>query len=459
MKPLMAPKETTACNATTTDELYDFLSKDQDTTLLDLEWMAKGLNFVEEDGTYDIEKNWSNPHDMKPDLRAQWGLSGKDNILYTDDVNLPQSIVKKASKDEIMKDCITKTARSMMNGGRTKKEIVTAIASRLASKEEIQRYASHIHASLEGYGATGRFMVDATGYKGCREAMVDAEKSKWKKNFGFIRNCNCHNKIRVASENTVTHGGSFQSLFEDGNVRVASATYDVCPVSGLRVFAGASDIDEQWAGDTGFDMMNASGADLPKEGKSVIASAVRQNPFEGLVALCTKLDDACPCKNNQIELGDQVDFGMDVRTCPVQIDMGNGPSTLDGDVGFELPKTDEYSVPVDEFQPSLDGAVKFDTTQNDDYFSGCQSVNFDFNDVPAEHPVDFTETNMQTDFSPLDVENQKIMDIEMGIPAKNTVKDEDYFSTATGGIIEVEKNIDAPIVSFGLGKSSPNQMV
>lgn len=455
----MKTKETTACNATNSDELSDFLSKKQDTSLLDLEWQEKGMNFIDDGGTYDIEKNWSNPHDMKPDLRAQWGKSGKDAIVYTEDVNIPQSIAKKASKDELMGAFITRTATSMMNAGRTKKEIIASICSRLANVDEVDRYGKLIQASLQNYGSTGRFIIEASGYKTCRDAVVDASKSKFKKHFGFIRNCSCKDKITVNNDRYASAGGTFDSLFGDSNVKVASSSYQICPVSGLRIFAGASDIDAKWAGDTGFDMINACGDDTEKGTKKI--ASIMQNPYDGLVALCIEMDDAVAKDNSGFALGQEEKQEHDLSNLPVDIQMDK-PSTaplgvdLNGkamgdcgcDMGFALENTGG----------SLDGEVGFDVNQNDDFFKGSSGNNFDLDIAPNQDKVSFETVNLPTGNMDFGVDAQKIMDISMGTNS-NVVPDGDYFSTPTGGKIEVEKRLDSPVVEFGLSASSLTQKI
>jgi hypothetical protein len=454
----MKPKETTACNATNTDELSDFLSKKQDTTLLDLEWQEKGMNFIDDGGTYDIEKNWSNPHDMKPDLRAQWGKSGKDAIVYTEDVNIPQSIAKKASKDDLMGAFITRTANCLMNAGRTKKEIITAIISRMADAD-IDRYKTKILASLQNYGSTGRFVVEASGYKNCREAMLDASKSKFKKHFGFIRNCSCKDKITVKNERFSSGGGTFDSLFGSENVRVSSSSYQVCPVSGLRIFAGASDIDAKWAGDTGFDMMNACGSDTEKGSKKI--AAISDNPYDGLVALCIELDDAMAPNKNDFSLGQEEKQDLDLSNMPVEIMMDKtAPESMGVDLGGKATGDCgcDMGFSLDNTGGTLDGEVGFDVSQNDDYFSGVTGKNVDLDVAPAEDKISFSSVNLPTSDMNCGVDAKKIMDMSMGTNS-NVVADEDYFTTPTGGKIEVEKRLDSPVVEFGLGASSLTQKI
>jgi hypothetical protein len=454
----MKPQETTACNATTTDELYDFLSKKQDTTLLDLEWMDKGMNFIDDGGTYDIEKNWSNPHDMKPDLREQWG-KGNENILYTEDVNIPQSIAKKASKDELFGAFIVKTATAMMNAGKKKEDIFSAIASKM-DISDAQKYASKIASSLENYGSTGRFVVEASGYKSCRDAMADASKSKFKKYFAYIRNCSCKDRIVVNNDRYASGDGTFNSLFTSENVKTASSSYQVCPCTGLRIMAGASDIDAKWAGDTAFDMMNAC-ASNEEDGVKKIASVISK-PYEGLVALCCELDKAPELDQNEFSTGNEEAQDINLSKTPVEIVMDKAPAPLlDGvdmsgkamgdcgcDMGFAL---DETGAP-------LEGDVAFDVSQNDDYFSGCNGKNFDLDIAPQQEAVGFSSVNLPCESNCDSTEAQKIMDISMGTYS-NTQKDEDYFTTPSRGVIQLEKKLDSPVVEFGLSASSLSQPI
>lgn len=232
---------------------------------------------------FDAEKNARNPHEIKDELASQWN---KGKIPYTPENNSTKDMLKTASRDSIVKQ-----VRTMMNQGYT----ASVIRERLAKsqKPEILSYfKADIDKQLKLYGSVGKFVIDARGYGSCSEALQVAAKNPNKKYLAYVIGCQCGTPkqvFRVASESFSPENGDEDSLhaFLTGG-QMQSETVPVCPTTGTHILSGEGDIDEQWAGNTMFDAINAS--HLSKEaGKSFIAS--NDSPYQKLKKFFIALDE------------------------------------------------------------------------------------------------------------------------------------------------------------------------
>jgi len=406
----------------------------------DFAWWLDGLTHREDGGNYDVKKNERNPHECKDELDMQWGEGG---FVITEDNNVPAT--KKFLDHKVAtQTIIVAQVRSMMNAG-AKESVIRDFLASTQKPEIIKACGQEIDRQLKLTGSVGRFVLDARGYKNCDAAMKFASKNPFKKYMKFVIGCNCGTHVTTQKSKTGSYTASESSgdaitdfLGEDSD-HDKNETYQACPTTGFQVMSGQGDIDEDWAGNTMIDVMNAAVLDK-EQGKSFTAS--NEQPYMKLKKFFIALDSGLI--KPEVENRDYSEKCDDLSQAPMGIGL---QQALDmGDVDMNKKDNESMIIVVPEPEvntpvPVTNGVAGFDmqlenpeTVNVELETADDESIVFKTQDLPIKEslPMNINETPMNIDLKN-DNEN---MDIGFGIN-----DEEDYFGGS--GEVELEDKLNS----------------
>ena len=326
--------------------------KKPETFAPDFSWMEDGMSF-------DFDKEGRNHNECKDELDKQ---RNDGQVLHTPENN---------ATEKILRDNAVKVARDLMNRGAN----ICAIKESLRScikPDVLRRFASDIDKQLSLYGAVGRFVLDARGYKNCQEARQQLKGNPYRRYVAYIMGCGCGGSKEVitsltAAKREATATDMLASSPLEGKrdrCRVKSA----CPSTLYVKIAGQGDIDKQWAGDTMIDLMNAS-VNAKEEGKKITASVA--DPYQRLKKMFIASEDIQDGGGLHIDEnlpeGNTELFGADVELdlcddpeSEIEIDLSS-PSGQD----IVLEADSDYNQPLKDFKLSaFDSGVALDGELN-----------------------------------------------------------------------------------------------
>jgi len=356
--------------------------------------------------TFDVEGNHRNPHECKDELALQWGNEGF--MVETDDKIVP---VKKENKKASIQADIIQITRSLMNSGMKTANIREYLAKH-QNPNVIKACSQEIDRQLRLEGSVGRFVLDARGYKNCSDALRTVEKNPFKRHLKYMIGCTCSNHIKTkdfTSGMMLSNGDPFGDVIND-QTRTDVSTTNSCPKTGMRILSGQGDLDEEWAGDTMIDVLNASGLDkvgaksltasdeqpymrlkkffialdngnFSKEEIAPLDMSANQETDLGQAAISFKLDDLNPISVNvNDDSGSTIKLNPDMSTDKLDVDVGSMNFGLNRDVK----KEDDIDVDIESMCFGLDNGA--DNTPINDMSVGSDMTINGF-DMDFEKPI------------------------------------------------------------------------
>jgi len=372
------------------------------------------FSWTEDNENYDVEKNERNPYDCKDELEKQW--NGK----------LVPSTPEEGSTKRMReaKQKMVQSVRNMMNAG-CRIDVIKARIAKNNKKEIVALFQPDIDKQLKLYGSVGRFILDARGYGSCKEAWASTVKNPYRKYFGYVLGCGCHEHAEL--NQMPGHKNQDFKLSESRDM-VASClesdtehkSYKACIPTSLVVIAGAGDIDEKWAGNTMIDIMNACSGD--NEGneesvKKITAScdkpydklkkffiAFEQGEFQTEERFIINPEDVFTTTPQEIEIPES-----EVQIPDIEIPVRNDKINLYDDLErVEVGDMDGNSMDIDlagEAEPVvLSGgdipSIEIDISENESGLEGIGNEDVDMGfSSPKEINIPEQEGNIQVGFS------------------------------------------------------------
>ena len=162
--------------------LTSFFRKDsaiEDHSLVDLNWL-------EDPSVMDLS-SIRNPNNIKPEVEMEWGLGGP-----TIDLDEPAGVVERNLPEDAVGDAsaVILFARDMMNRGCSGRQVAASLKSKYPPVL-LAKASKGLRGLFAMDGLVGRILVDARGYKSCKDAMKSASASPYKHFIKCVYGCEC----------------------------------------------------------------------------------------------------------------------------------------------------------------------------------------------------------------------------------------------------------------------------
>ena len=220
----------------------------RDASLSNLEWLA------DEAATFDAS-TMKKPNNIKPDLDIQWGGMGDVGVIGENEVkrNLPPTM---SGVEPVIRFC-----RACMLRGEMGAELGKHLRASFP-KEDLVAALPKLKELLAFEGLIGTVVVDANGYKSCREALAASEKSPFSRHLSCVMNCKCGQHLVpsretgfLAGEAADSTGNFADDFFADKTANQPFET-PVCQSTMKPIIAGAAEIDETMKNKALTELMN-----------------------------------------------------------------------------------------------------------------------------------------------------------------------------------------------------------
>jgi hypothetical protein len=247
-------------------------------SLADHDWMGtEGFDLV--------DYGSKNQNNVKERDQFQWGLEEVEPIFESDEAGIVgRDLTPDAEQDA---SAAVKFARHLMNSGAARLDVDRALKHRFP-KTTLRSAKDGLRDLFRQEGVVGRFVLDATGYESCRDAMASIENSPFKRFVKNVIGCTCGDPhlmpdSRYESIVVESTGIAADDFLADETVHKA-ATVSCCPSTHLRLMEGRDDLDEQWMDSTLVELGASAG--LPDEEISKIKTTDKTPTEKVRAAFC-----------------------------------------------------------------------------------------------------------------------------------------------------------------------------
>jgi len=202
---------------------------------------------------------------VKPELAIQWGTAGPDI-----DIDEPAGAVERHIPEEDVADVddVILFARDQMNRGRMGDDLVRVIKTRF-DQDTLKRASKGLREQLAMEGIVGCTVLDARGYKNCREAMESMKNSPYKHFVKHVIGCDCGSPQMLPGDSVIDMTNIMEGsdnpmddflAMEDGK---PADMVSHCRSTMLPILSGQGDLDESEMDSTLTEMMNVT--QLPED--------------------------------------------------------------------------------------------------------------------------------------------------------------------------------------------------
>jgi len=323
--------------------------------IVDHSWWEEGL-IQPGEPTFDPEKAELGINNLKPEIALEWGRTGPDF-----DIDEPAGYVERNIPEEDMGDAsVIMFARDQMNRGRMGSDLVRALRTRF-DQASLKRAAKGLREQLSLEGIVGCTVLDARGYKDCRQALEATKNSPYKHFIKHVMGCECGSPHAIPadgvfdmaqlSDGTGNPMDDFLAMEQPKPTEMVSH----CRSTMLPILSGAGDIDESEMDETLTEMMNVT--QLPEDEVKSLRKDRHNNKYASNLKMLqaafrsaqrTREIVAAEPYKGSVDVSEHV---MDVKDQPIELEpIAASPIDLD--------LVDPKKQPVVEIESSLQPSLE-----------------------------------------------------------------------------------------------------